>query len=261
MSEAISFDHVSFRYRVRGPGAEWVLKGFSLRIDPGEFHVVLGPSGCGKTTLLKLVAGFEHPASGEVRVGERPVTAPGRDRVMIFQGDASLYPWLTAIQNVEFGLRVAGMARDARHARAREGLELVGLTGHEAKFPGQLSGGMKQRVQLARALVTQPAILLMDEPFGALDAQTRGVLQGELARIWRRTRCTIAFITHDIAEAVLLADRVSVMTPGPGATIREVVEVALPRPRSIADPRFGAVYSRLVRLLGGDVAGAGADLP
>jgi NitT/TauT family transport system ATP-binding protein len=250
MVDAISFDHVSFRYGPASGPAEWVLQGFTLRVARGEFHVILGPSGCGKTTVLKLVAGFEHAPRGEVRAGGgRLVTGPGRDRVMLFQGDDSLYPWLTAVENVEFGLRVAGTPRLERRERALDCLRLVGLKGHDAKFPGQLSGGMKQRVQLARALVTQPTTLLMDEPFGALDAQTRGALQGEVAKIWHHTRCTVMFITHDITEAILLADRVSVMTPGPAASIREIIDLNLPRPRTVSDPSFGAIYARLSRLL------------
>jgi NitT/TauT family transport system ATP-binding protein len=251
VAEGIAFDGIEFRYETWGREAEWVVKAFSLHVDHGEFHLVLGPSGCGKSTVLKLVAGFERPTGGEVRVRGRVVTAPGRDRVMIFQGDDSLFPWLTALENVEFGLRVAGAARTTRRQRALEYLDLVGLRGQEGKFPGELSGGMKQRVQLARALVTEPTTLLMDEPFGALDAQTRGVLQGELARIWRQTGCTIMFITHDIAEAILLADRITVMTPGPAATIRETVAVDLPRPRSLDDAGFGTLYARLARLLVG----------
>jgi NitT/TauT family transport system ATP-binding protein len=249
MVDAISFDHVSFRYGTAPRPAEWVLRDFTLRVGRGEFHVILGPSGCGKTTVLKLVAGFHHAPQGEVRAEGRLVTGPGRDRVMIFQGDDSLYPWLTAVENVEFGLRVAGTPRLERRERALECLRLVGLKGHDSKFPGQLSGGMKQRVQLARALVTRPTTLLMDEPFGALDAQTRGALQGELAKIWHHTRCTVMFITHDITEAILLADRVSVMTPGPAASIREIMDLDLPRPRAVTDPAFGANYARLSRVL------------
>jgi NitT/TauT family transport system ATP-binding protein len=254
MLEAIAFDQVSFRYAATPPPAEWVLKNFSLRVRRGEFHVLLGASGCGKTTALKLVAGFERAPRGEVRVDGHLVVGPGRDRVMIFQGDDALFPWLTAGENVEFGLRVAGTARPARRERAREWLRLVGLTGHEEKFPAQLSGGMKQRVQLARALVTQPTTLLMDEPFGALDAQTRGALQSELARIWEQTQCTIMFITHDVAEAILLADRVSVMTPGPAATIRDTIDIDLPRPRDVTAAAFPTVFARLRRLLADNAA-------
>lgn len=254
MDPHILFLDTSFMYPGRTRTREWVLQRFNLAIGKGEFHVLLGPSGCGKTTVLNLAAGFEHPSLGEVRVSGRRVTAPGVDRVVIFQSSDSLYPWLTALQNAEFGLRIAGMPGSERTRRALNFLRLVGLAGQEHKFPCQLSGGMKQRVQLARALAGNADTLLMDEPFGALDAQTRSLLQTELVQLWQQTRYTTLFVTHDISEAILLADRVSVMTSGPGATLKETIDVPLGRPRSVAQPEFGDIYVRLNRLLGKEAA-------
>jgi NitT/TauT family transport system ATP-binding protein len=230
-----------------------VLADFDLTIAKGEFHLVLGPSGCGKTTALNLLAGFEQPTQGTIIVDNHPIVGPGVDRIVIFQGDDSLYPWLTAIENIEFGLRIQGVPASERHAKAREYLAMVGLSGHEAKFPGELSGGMKQRIQIARALVCHSPILLMDEPFAAVDAQTRAMLQEELSLIWQRTGCTIFFITHDISEAILLADRISVMHAGPGSRIKETVAVDMPRPRSLASLDFARYYERVHGILAGEV--------
>ncbi len=227
----------------------WVLKGFNLLIGKGEFHLVLGASGCGKTTALNLLAGFERPSSGRILLDGHEVTGPGVDRMVIFQGDDSLYPWLRALENVEFGLRIEGLPKRVRRDKAREYLHLVGLAGHEEKFPSELSGGMKQRIQIARALVCRSPVILMDEPFAAVDAQTRSILQEELSQIWERTRCTIFFITHDIAEAVLLADRISVMKAGPASCIKETLVVDMPRPRSPGDPVFARYYDRVHSIL------------
>jgi len=248
----IRFEGVGFRF---GGGSDrpWVLSDFDLRIAHGEFHLVLGPSGCGKTTALNLLAGFEQPTTGAILVDERRITGAGVDRIVIFQGDDSLYPWLTAIENVEFGLRVQGVPAAGRRAKAREYLAMVGLSGHESKFPGELSGGMKQRIQIARALVCQSAVLLMDEPFAAVDAQTRSMLQEELSLIWQRTACTIFFITHDISEAILLADRISVMQAGPASRIKETIAVDMPRPRSPASADFAHYYQRVHAILAGEV--------
>src|SRR5687768_98013 len=179
-------------------GADYVaVEHFSVEIAAGEFFCLLGPSGCGKTTVLKMLAGFESPTAGEILMDGRRVTGASRDRGVVFQGDDSLYGWLTAVENVEFGLRMGGMARAERRRRAMRYLDLVGLTGQERKYPAELSGGMKQRIQIARALVNEPTMLLMDEPFAALDAQTRSLMQLELANLWRTTRTTVFFITHD----------------------------------------------------------------
>jgi NitT/TauT family transport system ATP-binding protein len=249
----IAFRHVDFRYALRGREAPHVLRDFELEIAQGEFYMLLGPSGCGKTTALNLLAGFEHATAGETLVDGAPVTGPSVDRVVIFQGDDSLYPWLTAQENVEFGLKMAGVPASERRRRAGEHLQLVGLEGQGHKFPGQLSGGMKQRIQIARALVCDSRILLMDEPFAALDAQTRAILQDELASIQRRTHRTVLFITHDIAEAILLADRIGVMRAGPASAVKEEIAVDLPRPRRRGAPEFGALYDRIHGILSEEV--------
>jgi len=234
-----------------------VLRGLSLEIERGEFFCLLGPSGCGKTTVLNLVAGFEQPTAGVVSVDGRPVTAPGVERTVVFQGDDSLYTWLTAVENVEFGLRLAGVEARSRRATALRYLELVGLQGQGQKYPSQLSGGMKQRIQIARALVCESPILLMDEPFAALDAQTRSILQDELIGIWQQTGRTFLFITHDIAEAIVLANRVGLMTAGPQARMKTIVPVELARPRRRGDPAFGALYDRLADMVSEEVRRAG----
>jgi NitT/TauT family transport system ATP-binding protein len=234
----IEFDNVTFNFSQGVP----IIEGLSLSFPKGEFHVVLGPSGCGKTTVLNLLAGFETPTGGSVLVDGHAVTRPGPDRIVIFQGDDSLYSWLTALENVEFGLSVLGIRRAEKREKALAYLKLVGLSGHESKFPDELSGGMKQRVQIARALACDSPILLLDEPFGALDAQTRTILQGELSRIWEETRKSIFFITHDISEAIILADRISVMRAGPRSGIKQTFEIDMERPRSQANPAFSHYY-------------------
>jgi len=235
-----------------------VLKGLSLEIERGELFCLLGPSGCGKTTVLNLLAGFEQPAGGAIQVDGRPVTAPGVERTVVFQGDDSLYTWLTAVENVEFGLRLAGVAPARRRATAERYLDLVGLRGQGHKYPSQLSGGMKQRIQIARALVCESPILLMDEPFAALDAQTRSTLQDELIGIWQQTGRTVLFITHDIGESILLANRVGLMTAGPEARMKTIVPVDLARPRRRSDPAVGALYERLADMVSEEVRRAGA---
>jgi len=206
------------------------LSEISLAVADGEFVCLLGPSGCGKSTLLNLIAGFEKPDAGEIVVPEGRVTGPGPDRIVVFQ-EAALFPWLNVRSNIEFGLKLAGVSRAERRERADHCLKLVGLERYHRAFVHELSGGMKQRVQLARSLAVEPRMLLMDEPFAALDAQTRDVLQEELQLIWQRTGKTIVFVTHNVREAVLLADRVVVMTPSPGRIKREI-EVTLDHPRS-----------------------------
>ncbi len=240
----ISLTGVEFRYPGHDEGPA-VLRELTLAMAQGEFFVLIGPSGCGKTTVLNLVAGFEFPSEGSVVVDGREIGGPGVDRAVIFQGDDSLLPWLTAQENIEFGPRVAGVSKQERHELAVRHLKLIGLEGQGHKRPSQLSGGMKQRIQLARALVCASRILLMDEPFGAIDAQTRAALQDEVSDIWRRTRQTVLFITHDISEAILLADRIGVMTGGPEATIAEIIPVELARPRDRTRPEFGAMYGRV----------------
>lgn len=203
----------------------------SLDVTAGEFVCVVGPSGCGKSTLLNIVAGLDYADDGEVLFDGKPITSAGADRVVVFQ-DAALYPWLNVRANVEFGLKIKGVRGKDRRLQVDRYLELVNLRKFERAFVHELSGGMKQRVQLARALAVEPRMLLMDEPFAALDAQTRDVLQGELQEIWLRTGATILFVTHNVREAALLADRVIVMTPSPGR-IKAEIPVPLQRPRDI----------------------------
>jgi len=227
-----------------------VLEGVSLAVSPGEFCCVLGPSGCGKSTLLHLIAGFESPTDGQIRFRDQAVRAPGRDRGVVFQdANAALFPWLTTEQNVEFGLRLAGVRPEARRERVRHYLRLVGLEAHGHKYPRQLSGGMQQRLQIARALALEPVALLMDEPFASLDAHTRARMHGELLRIWAATGTTILFVTHDIAEAVTLADRIAVLSAGPRAAIRRVVPVTLPRPRDPTVEGFAHLFGEVRELL------------
>jgi NitT/TauT family transport system ATP-binding protein len=229
-----------------------IVSHIDLEIAAGEFVCLLGPSGCGKSTLLNAIAGFQ-PVDGMIRVGGKLVSGPGVDRGVVFQSSEALFPWLTVRENVEYGPRLRGVSARERRAQANEYLALVGLTQAADKFPDALSGGMRQRAQIARVLVNQPKVVLMDEPFGALDAQTREVLQRELDRIWRATGCTIVFVTHDIWEAILLADRVVTMTAGPCATIKTVETVGLPHPRDPADPASLALYRRLRDDIGAEV--------
>jgi NitT/TauT family transport system ATP-binding protein len=224
-------------------GREYVaLQDISFSISPGEFLCLLGPSGCGKSTVLRMIAGFLPASAGEILVRGSRVRAPGMDRAVVFQGDAALFNWLTTEENVEFGLRMRGVPVPQRRRIVAENIRLVGLEGFEHHHPNQLSGGMRQRLQIARVLANDPAILLMDEPFGALDAQTRGIMQQELSRIWSAHKKTVLFITHDIEESLLLGDRVAIMTSGPGATIKKVLEVPFARPREV-----GAEFLRLRR--------------
>jgi NitT/TauT family transport system ATP-binding protein len=226
------------------------LRQVTFAIPSNEFVVVLGPSGCGKSTLLRIIAGFERPSGGELLVDGSPVTGPGPDRGVVFQSHAS-FPWLTVGRNIEFGLKVLNMERSERLAVVRQWIEVTGLTGFEKSYPSALSGGMRQRLAIARTLATRPDILLLDEPFASLDAQTRGGMQELLLEIWAKYRTTIVFVTHDLREAVYLADRVFVMWNRP-STIREIVSVNLPRPRPrevIFSREFAKIEAELLKLL------------
>ena len=218
------------------------IRGFNLRIQRGDFYCLLGPSGCGKTTVLNMVAGFEQPSGGRLMMNGRDITEPGRDRGVVFQGDDSLFDWLTAVQNVEFGLRMRRLPRSEQRERAMHYLELVGLAGQEHKHPSELSGGMKQRIQIARVLANEPEMLLMDEPFGALDAQTRNIMQEQLARIWDETKISVLFITHDIDEAIILGSRIGVMKAGPASNLKGSVDVRLKGERNRTDEAFLGYY-------------------
>jgi NitT/TauT family transport system ATP-binding protein len=219
---SIRFDHVNKVFGARGAGVK-VLDDINLEIADKEFVAIVGPSGCGKTTCLRIVAGFEAPTSGTVSVNAKPVSGPGPDRAVVFQHFA-LFPWKTVRQNIELGLRNKKLAKAPRDALVAGALDLMNLESHADAFPHQLSGGMQQRVAIARAYVLDPEVLLMDEPFGALDAQTRVVMQEELVRLARVNPRTVLFITHSVEEAVYLADRVAVMTRRPGR-IKEMIDV------------------------------------
>ena len=233
------------------------LSRINLDIAQGEFVSLVGPSGCGKTTVLRILAGLIADYTGDVSVSGKALHGPSREVGVVFQ-DANLMPWRTALANVLLPAEVLGLNRKQARARAQELLTMVGLEGFERKLPGELSGGMRQRVAIARALIHDPAVLLLDEPFGALDAMTRDTMNVELAAIAARSRKTVFLITHSIAEAVFLSDRVLVMSSRPGRIV-EVIPVELPRPRGldiIADPAFAATVLRIRRLLDGDTASA-----
>jgi NitT/TauT family transport system ATP-binding protein len=229
----LSLKDVSLSYATNSGNRLIALQDINLQVRLGEFLCIVGPSGCGKSTLLHLIAGLHQQTSGEVLVDNAPVRGPGTDRILIFQ-ELGLFPWLTVGQNVEFGMRMKALAKVEREAKARDYLRLVHLQQFKESYIHQLSGGMRQRVALARALATEPDVLLMDEPFAALDAQTRDLLHDELERIWAETRCTIVFVTHNVREAVRLGDRVALMTFRPGQVKREYA-IDLPRPRHLED--------------------------
>jgi len=220
------------------------LESFSLSIEEGAFVAIVGPSGCGKSTLLDIIAGLTRSKGGSISIDGHVVTGPNLDRGLIMQGYA-LFPWRTVLRNVEYGLEVKHVPKKERHQIASKYIDLVDLKGFEDRYPNELSGGMRQRVAIARALAYDPQVLLMDEPFAAVDAQTRETLQDELLKIWGMTGKTVIFVTHSIEEAVLLADKVVVMTPRPGR-IKDIVNIDLPRPRSNAEMRASADYGVIV---------------
>jgi ABC-type nitrate/sulfonate/bicarbonate transport system ATPase subunit len=225
------------------------VNGVSFNIEASEFLCIVGPSGCGKSTLLNIIAGFLAPTGGQIRIGGKAVKGHGMDRGVVFQDFAQLFPWRTALGNVTFGLEMKGMAKAEREEIARKQLRLVKLEKFQESYPHHLSGGMQQRVAIARALAYNPAVLLMDEPFAALDALTRDDMQRLLADVWRETRKTVIYVTHNVAEAVYLADRVIVMTPHPGR-VKTEIKIDLKRPRDPLSVEFLDYQKKLLGLLG-----------
>jgi nitrate ABC transporter ATP-binding subunit len=244
--ENLTIHGVTKRFTVGDDEVE-ALVPVDLAIPKGEFVCMIGASGCGKSTLLRIIAGFEEPTTGEVAIDGKPVTGPGSDRGMVFQ-DYALFPWMTVRQNISFGPRQRHLAREEIDRTTDEFVRMVGLERFADRYPNQLSGGMKQRVAIARVLANNANILLMDEPFGALDALTREQLQNELLQIWKRTGVTTIFVTHSVEEAVLLADRVLVMSAGPGK-IDSDFRIDLPRPRDVSSPEFNALRRDVARRL------------
>ena len=260
----LRIENVALRFTPKHGAPIIALENISLDIRDKEFTVIVGPSGCGKTSLLRLVAGLIEPTEGTIWLDDVRVTGPGRDRGMVFQS-YTLFPWLTVQQNVEFGLKLRRTPPSERRDIARRFIAQVGLEGFERHYPKQLSGGMMQRVALARALANDPAVLLMDEPFGALDSQTRSLMQELLLDIWQQSSKTVLFITHDIDESILLGDRVYVMTARPGR-IKEMVDIDLPRSRAVdvltSEPFMKlkrrimrSIHEEAVRSFAGDAAG------
>ncbi len=241
----VRYDAVTKSYGAKGGAL--ALRATSLDIAEGEFICVVGPSGCGKTTLLNMLAGFVKPTTGRVSIGDVPVAEPGPDRGVVFQ-EAGLFDWLTARRNVEFGLKMSGVPQKERQLRADEVLKLTGMLRFADRYPSQLSGGMKQRIGIARALVNDPAVLLMDEPFAALDAQSRSLMQEELLSVWRRTGKTILFVTHSVDEAIYLADRVVVMSANPGR-IKADIRIEIERPRDEMSLEFNRLKRELKEMV------------
>jgi len=244
----IEISHVSKIFKDSKRKADVIaLDDINLEVAKNQFLCLLGPSGCGKSTLLNMIAGFEKPSSGTVMVDGQPITAPGSDRGVVFQ-QANLMPWLPIWENVGFHLLLRGGQKAVRRATAQRYIDMVGLSGFENHYPSELSGGMNQRVGIARALLMNPQVILMDEPFGALDEQTRMEMQNELVRIWQEHQGTIVFVTHGIDEALTLGTHVAVMTARPGR-IREIIPLDLPRPRDITSPQFNAIKRHILDLL------------
>jgi NitT/TauT family transport system ATP-binding protein len=244
----VELSGVTKRFLTPTGSAFTALRDVNFVVEPGQFCAVVGPTGCGKSTTLGLVAGLDRPSGGLVRVGGNVVDGITKGTSFMFQADA-LLPWKTVLGNVAMGPVFRGMHKHAAQEKAREWLRVVGLTGFEAHHPHQLSGGMRKRVSLAAALINQPSILLMDEPFGALDVQTKAIMSNELLALWERTRPTVLFITHDLEEAIALADRVVVMTVGPG-TVKGIYDIDLPRPRGAVqeirfEPRFLELHQQI----------------
>ena len=266
----LQLERVSKEFEGLHGGTYAAVRDISIEVRRGDFYCLLGPSGCGKTTILNLIAGFESATGGWIEIGcdtgaaqwRAPIEGPGTDRTMIFQdASAALFPWLDVEENVLFGPRLRRARSDEYQGKLRSYLRMVGLSDHVRKFPFELSGGMKQRVQIARSLIMDPEILLMDEPFAALDAITKRGLQQELSRIWQETQKTVIYVTHDIIEALLLGTRVAVMTAGPGARIKTEIAIDLPRPRVTSSLEFVEAVRTLEGLIEEEVNAARASLP
>jgi NitT/TauT family transport system ATP-binding protein len=242
MATCIQANNVSLTFRPKNREPVAALRELSLDVGKGEFVSIVGPSGCGKSTFLNILLGLIKPDTGLMQLDGRTISGPGQDRAMVFQ-EFGLLPWRTVLGNVELGLELKGVEMSVRQSRARELIEMAGLAGFEAHYPHELSGGMKQRVGLARALATDPEVLLMDEPFAALDAQTRDLMQAELLQIWERTKKTVIFVTHSIEEAAYLSDRVIIMSARPGRT-KTSIRIDLPRPRDY-EMRLSAKFNEI----------------
>lgn len=247
----VGLSEISLSYRTQSGERLVALEGINLDVRAGEFLCIVGPSGCGKSTLLHLIAGLQAPTSGQILVDGKPIQGPGTDRIMIFQ-DHGLFPWLTVGQNVEFGMKMKALHKAERRERTQHYLRLVHLGKFENSYIHQLSGGMRQRVAIARALATEPDVLLMDEPFAALDAQTRDLLHDELERIWKDTGRTVIFVTHNVREAVRLGDRVVLLTFRPGR-VKSEFPINLPRPRSLEDPTVALAAREVLDELRDDI--------
>jgi NitT/TauT family transport system ATP-binding protein len=247
----VGLSEICLSYRTQSGERLQALEGINLDVRAGEFLCIVGPSGCGKSTLLHLIAGLQAPTSGQILVDGTPIQGPGTDRIMIFQ-DHGLFPWLTVAQNVEFGMKMKGVPKAERREKTQHYLRLVHLGKFENSYIHQLSGGMRQRVAIARALATESDVLLMDEPFAALDAQTRDLLHDELERIWSNTGRTIIFVTHNVREAVRLGDRVVLLTFRPGR-VKSEFPINLPRPRSLEDPTVALAAREVLDELRDDI--------
>jgi len=239
----LEIKNVSKLFRADGKDME-ALHDINLSIKENEFICFIGPSGCGKTTLLRIIAGLEDPTSGAVYLSGKQIKGPGPERGMVFQ-EYSLFPWRTVLDNVAFGLELKGLPKDRRYDLARQYLKMVELEPFVERYPHELSGGMKQRVAIARALVNDPLALLMDEPFGALDAQTRNIMQSELLKIWQGEKKTVIFVTHSVDEAIYLADRIVIMSARPGR-IKDVIEIDILRPRNRTSPEVNRIRDRIL---------------
>jgi NitT/TauT family transport system ATP-binding protein len=244
-SPAIELVGASKRFRTPSGDVYTAIHDFNLTVGRGEFVSIVGPTGCGKSTTLSLISGLAPPSAGEVRVMGEPVAGIGDQLGYVFQGDV-LFPWKSVMGNVSAGLRFRGVAKKEARERAREWIAKVGLSGFEDHYPHQLSGGMRKRTALAQSLITSPEIILMDEPFSALDVQTRSLMEDELLELWSSTSASVVFVTHDLEEAIALSDRVCVMTAGPG-TVKGIYDIDLPRPRHVAEIRFDERFVELYR--------------